>query len=86
MDSSSSVINKIISAFINPAIALVVAAGLMVFIFGVVEYLYALNVKGEGSEEGKKHMLWGLIGLFIMFAAWGIIKIIDNTLGTHALQ
>lgn len=78
-------INKVISAFINPAIALVVAAGLMVFIFGVVEYLYNLNVKGDADNEGKKHMLWGLVGMFIMFAAWAIIKVIDNTLGSHAL-
>jgi hypothetical protein len=84
--SAVNVVNQITAAFIDPAIALVFAAGLMVFIFGVVEYLYALNVKGEvGGDEGKKHMLWGLVGMFIMLASWAIIKIIDNTLGTHAL-
>ena len=30
-------------------------------------------------------MLWGLIGMFIMVAAWAIIKFIDATVGSNVL-
>lgn len=80
-----NIVDALVKAFINPALALVFGAGLVVFIFGVVEYLWSLNVRGTASEEGKQHMFWGLVGMFIMVAAWGILRIIDGTLGTHAL-
>ncbi len=66
---------------INPILLLLFAAGMVVFVWGLVEYLYALNVKGEQTAEGKKHMLWGMVGMFIMAAALTIIKIINNTVG-----
>lgn len=40
-------------------------------------------IKGADSEEdlktGKRHLLWGLIGLLIMFGAQGILMIIKGT-------
>ena len=66
---------------INPLLALIFGAGLLVFTWGLVQYLYALNVKGEQDQDAKKHMLWGIVGMFIMAAAFTIIKIIANTIG-----
>jgi len=65
---------------INPLLALIFGAGLLVFTWGLVQYLYALNVKGEQDQDGKKHMLWGIVGMFIMAAAFTIIRIIANTI------
>jgi len=66
---------------INPLLALIFGAGLLVFTWGLVQYLYALNVKGEQDQDAKKHMLWGIVGMFIMAAAFTIIRIIANTIG-----
>jgi hypothetical protein len=77
---------KFSSYIINPLLALLFGVGVVVFVWGLVQYLYALNVKGEQeNEEGKKHMLWGLVGMFIMAAALTIIKIISNTVGADSL-
>jgi hypothetical protein len=66
---------------INPILALIFAAGLMVFIFGVVEFMFGLSGEvGEKKEAGKQHMLWGLVGMFIMAAAFSILKILANTI------
>lgn len=73
--------DKFTSVVINPILALIFAAGLLVFISGVVEYMWGLS-KGEGSSsEGKRHMLWGIVGMFVMTAAYAIIKIVANTIG-----
>lgn len=57
--------------------------GLLVFVFGVAEFLFEFDVRGNQTarEEGKKHMLWGVIGMFIMASAYSIIEVIASTLG-----
>ncbi len=72
---------KFAAAIVNPILLLLFAVGLLWFLYGVVKYLYMLNVKGEQENDGKKHMLWGLVGMFIMVAALAIIKLISSTIG-----
>ena len=69
---------------INPIIALLFAAGLLVFIWGIVQFLWGLSESGEaeGKEQGKKHMIWGIVGMFIMASAYAILQVIGNTVGT----
>ncbi len=82
VESASALAGCISAAVINPIIALIFATGLMVFVWGVVQFMIGLS-GGEGGEsvqDGKKHMLWGLIGMFIMVAAFAFVKIIARTL------
>lgn len=72
--------NVLVSAIINPLIALAFAAALLVFVWGIVEFLLELSQGGD-TAAGKQHMLWGIIGLFIMTAAFGILSIVTNTFG-----
>ena len=85
MDAINEFAGKLASAIINPLLILIFGAGGVGFVWGLVEYLYALNVKGEQSEGGKKHMLWGMVGMFIMAAAITIIKLISSTIGSDSL-
>ena len=66
-------------------ITLLFAAAVLVFLYGVFEY-----VKDSGSEDarstGRNHMLWGVVGMFIMISAFGIMRIIMNTIGADANQ
>jgi hypothetical protein len=78
--SPEQLASTFVRVLINPMLALLFAAGLLVFIFGLIEYLYALNVKGEQPDKGKKHMFWGLVGMFIMVASWAILQVIANTI------
>ena len=72
---------KLAAVVINPILFLIFGAGLLVFVWGLVQYLYALNVSGEHADDGKRHMFWGLVGMFIMTAALAIIRIISKTVG-----
>ena len=76
-------VGKITDVIINPILALMFAAGLVVFVWGVIEFLAGQNGVGEGAQNGKRHMLWGIIGMFIMVAAYAILKIIANTLNVQ---
>lgn len=84
----NSIVSTIVSTIINPAIALVFAVGFLVFIVGIVEYLAGLNAGIKfGPEDprtkGRKHMLYGILGMFIMVSAYSIIRVIAGTFGTQ---
>ena len=38
---------------------------------------------GGDGQDGKRHVLWGLVGMFIMFSVWGIIGFISETIGVN---
>lgn len=79
--STQTLVNNLITVIINPLIYLFFAVGLLVFFWGVIEFLLALNVGGESSKEtGKQHMLWGLIGMFIIVSSYAIINAIASNI------
>ena len=41
-------------------------------------FLFELD-KGGDHEEGKSHMLWGVIGMLIMVSVQGIIMLLSGT-------
>ncbi|MFC1595137.1 hypothetical protein ACFL3E_01790 [Patescibacteria group bacterium] len=79
------IVNKIIDVAVFPIIELLFVIASLVFIFGVIEYIWKAD-SDEGRISGKRHMIWGLIGLFIMVAASSIIQLFcvffyDNACG-----
>lgn len=72
-----SLISKISSSILNPAIVLMAGFALVVFLYGVVEFISGSDNE-KTREQGKKHIMWGLIGLVIMFGVLGIVDIIQN--------
>ncbi len=55
-------------------------AGMFLFMYGLVTFLWNLK-EGGGHSEGVNHMLWGVVGMFIMVSVWGIISLLVNTIG-----
>lgn len=80
MEAIQALVGRISAVIINPIIALLFGVGMVVFIYGLIEFLWSANIKGEPNNEGKKHMFWGIIGMFIMIAVFAIIRIIANTI------
>lgn len=58
---------------INPLLALLFLSALAYFFWGLM--LFAKNAAStEGREIGRRHMLWGIIGLFCMTAVYLILQ------------
>jgi lysylphosphatidylglycerol synthetase-like protein (DUF2156 family) len=83
MQSVLTLLHKINVVIINPIIILLFAVAVLVFLYGVFEY-----VKDSGSEEarttGQLHILSGVFGIFIMISVFGIMQLILNTVGASA--
>lgn len=74
-------LGKVVAQIINPIILLLSAVAFVVFVWGVFEFIRkAGDEKARG--EGKQAIFWGLIGLVIIFGAYGIINV---ALGTFNL-
>ncbi len=75
--SANQLIAKISVQIVNPLIGLFIVIALVVFIWGVVEFIAGAENE-EKREKGKQHIIWGVIGLFIMVAVAGILQIIGS--------
>lgn len=79
-DDAFSVLNTIFN-ILNSVIKLLIILAVVYFIWGVVKFLIAKG--GEDRDEGKNIIKNGLIGLFLIVAFWGIIRIVQNTFGLN---
>lgn len=70
--------DAVVFVIIDPLILLIFSAGLVAFMWGLYEYMQGVEEPGK-RETGQQHMLWGIIGMFIMIAAKGIIVIALDT-------
>lgn len=59
---------------------MLVTLAIIVFIWGVVKYISKADDSTE-REEGRKFMLYGIIGLFVIVSVWGLVGIIQGTFG-----
>lgn len=73
-------IHRVNEIILNPIIRLLFLVALVVFIWGVFSYVRGADSDGE-RETGRKHMIWGLFGMFIMVSVFGIINVIIGTFG-----
>jgi uncharacterized membrane protein len=65
---------------LEPFILLLLAVAFLVFVWGVAQYVFNA-ASDEGRQTGRRHMIYGLVGLFIMVSAWSILSIAAGTLG-----
>lgn len=73
------VIDYITCSISSSVIPLLFAIALMVFVYGVINYVIAAD-GSENREEGRWFMIWGIVGLFVMVAVWGLVAVISNTI------
>ena len=73
-------LGRFVENIVNPLIYFLFAIALLYFLYGVLVFI--LNADDEsGRDTGKKHMLWGIVGLFIMVSVYGILGLIIGTVG-----
>jgi len=77
--STTDLIEKLSTEVLNPIVSLLFAGAVVYFIYGVINYIANAD-SDEARREGKKHLLYSVIGLMIMAGVWGIIGIIFDSL------
>lgn len=80
--SVESLMRAIDKVIINPLIILLFALAVVYFLYGLARYLLSPDNE-EIRSSSKSHMVWGVIGMFIMVSVFGIMNIIIRTLGAQ---
>lgn len=73
------VLDPVIENLINPVVLFLFGLAVVYFVFGVVQMIRNGD-DPAARETGRKHMFFGVLGMFIMLSAWGIIYVISATL------
>jgi hypothetical protein len=81
IDQLIASINKYI---VNPFIGLLFVLATVWFLVGLARYFLAGNP--EDRATGQRHMVWGLVGMFVMISVFGIMKIVVNTFGINLTE
>lgn len=72
-----SVVNTLKTKILTPIENILIVAGTLLFLWGVVEFIAGASSEDKRTE-GKRHMIWGIVGLAIILGARGIIRILEN--------
>lgn len=69
---------------INTALPVLAGIGLLVFFWGLAKFI---RNAGEVKDhtEGKDLMIWGVVGLFVLFSVWGIVGFVQSSFGIRSV-
>lgn len=85
VEAANSFVGKVNEVILFPLISLLLGVALLVFLWGVFQFV--ANAESEDARStGKKHMLFGIIGIVIMVSALAILQIAANTFGVSVPQ
>lgn len=77
---AANFVTQVNNIILFPLIALLSGIAFLVFLYGCAQYI--LNAASDQArEEGKKHIMYGLIGLFVMVSAYAILTLAVNSFG-----
>jgi len=69
-----------IMSILDIVVPLLIAIAVVIFLYGVVKYITAGGAE-EKRAEARNVMIYGIVGLFVMVAVWGLVNILISTFG-----
>ncbi|HVB19990.1 MAG TPA: hypothetical protein VNF51_01720 [Candidatus Paceibacterota bacterium] len=85
MSALNTFLGKVITQIVNPLMLLLAAVAFVVFLWGV--FAFIVHAADETKrKDGRRAIMWGLVGLVIIFGAYGIINVVLTTFGVPTIQ
>ena len=73
-----------IGDILNVVIPVLIVLAVIYFIWGVITYV--VGGDEEAKKKGRDKIIFGIIGLAVIVAVWGLVKILTNTFGINTTQ
>lgn len=77
MTPSEQIFSRVVTEIYMPIYQIALAASAVYFIYGAAKYVMDLN-NPEKQTFGKSHLLYGMIGLFLVFSAGSIVTVLGE--------
>jgi uncharacterized protein with PQ loop repeat len=69
-----------IAVFVSRSVPVLIAIAFAFFLYGVVLFIMAQDA--DKKKDARGILIQGIIGLFIMLSIWGLVGIIQRSIGT----
>ena len=69
---------------LGAVIPILIALGVVYFVWGVITYMVGSDE--EAKKKGRDRIIFGIIGLTVIVAVWGLVAILRNTFGLNNTQ
>ena len=79
--SVCEILSYVESAVLTPLKIFFLALAAFLFLYGVVEFIAGAS-SDEARTIGKRHIMWGLLGIVIILAVSAIITVLTNFFGS----
>ena len=79
-DTTDALVSKFGTYIIDPILLVLFSAGFFMFMWGLFQFMVNIN-RGEDTGDGKRHMIYGTLGMLIMVSVYGILALLNNTFG-----
>jgi hypothetical protein len=70
-----------IGNILNVVVPVLIVLAVIYFIWGVITYV--IGGDEEAKKKGRDKIIFGIIGLAVIIAVWGLVKILTNTFGIN---
>ncbi len=78
MTQLNTFIGNLVEFIINPLIYLLFALALFFLGNGVAMFIFKAD-DPEARSKGKMHLLWGVLGIFVMVSVYSILNVVAAT-------
>jgi len=75
---------KVSNLILNPAILLLFAVSTAYFVYGIVKFLSLDPGDASSRKEARNAIIWGIVGMVVMFSVYGLIRFVLTTFGISA--
>jgi hypothetical protein len=72
-----------VGVVLNRIVPLLISVAIVYFIWQVFQYTIAGDE--EKKAQAKTHIIYGIVGLFVMVSVWGLVAILQSTFGTSGV-
>ena len=78
--NGETIFANVVTGILSPLYQLMAVIAFVYFMYGIAKFMIDLN-QPEKRSFGKSHLLWGLVGLFIIFSVGGLLPMINKLIG-----
>ncbi len=77
MSGPEQVLSSVVTEIFSPIYQAVVGVSIVYFFYGVAKYIFDMN-NPEKKTNGRSHLLWGTVGMFIILSVGGILQVLSG--------
>ncbi len=77
-------LHKVNALILNPILLLLFSLSFVYFFYGIVRFLRVDDSAASERKEARDAIMWGMVGMLIMFSVYGIIYFVLKSFGIDA--